>query len=69
MNEFPNCPVCGDPIDYCQGHGQICCEHCGEPLDGNNAEIFTPSHPEKDSIIVHAEPCATHLFKNGYEIA
>ena len=19
--EFPNCPVCGDPIDYCAGHG------------------------------------------------
>lgn len=21
------CPVCGDPIDYCQGHGQI-----GDPI-------------------------------------
>lgn len=21
--EYDNCPECGDPIDYCQGHGEI----------------------------------------------
>ncbi len=20
-DEYPPCPICGDPIDYCQGHG------------------------------------------------
>ena len=20
---FPACPACGDPIDYCQGHGEM----------------------------------------------
>jgi len=47
------------------------CEYCGEALTEQDdlAEIYTPSHPEKASIIVHAEPCATNLFKQGYEIA
>ena len=26
-NYFSACPVCGDPIDYCQGHGSI-----GDPI-------------------------------------
>jgi hypothetical protein len=21
--EYPPCPICGDPIDYCQGHGEL----------------------------------------------
>lgn len=32
-NEYAKCPICGEPIDYCQGHGAAedpCCEHCGE---------------------------------------
>ena len=24
---YPHCPACGDPIDYCQGHGEI-----GDPV-------------------------------------
>lgn len=23
MSEYPQCPVCGEPVDYCQGHGTI----------------------------------------------
>ena len=23
LEEFPACPTCGDPIDYCQGHGSV----------------------------------------------
>lgn len=23
VDEYPPCPECGDPIDYCQGHGTI----------------------------------------------
>lgn len=22
-DEYPPCPICGEPIDYCQGHGPI----------------------------------------------
>jgi hypothetical protein len=22
-DEYPRCPKCGDPIDFCQGHGEI----------------------------------------------
>lgn len=22
LAEYPACPLCGDPIDYCQGHGE-----------------------------------------------
>lgn len=24
---YDECPVCSDPIDYCQGHGEIGDEH------------------------------------------
>lgn len=23
LDEFPECPACGEPIDYCLGHGSI----------------------------------------------
>jgi hypothetical protein len=29
LDEYPNCPICGDPIDYCQGHGDGA---AGDPL-------------------------------------
>lgn len=22
-DDYPACPICGDPIDYCQGHGEL----------------------------------------------
>lgn len=22
IEEYPPCPICGDPIDYCLGHGE-----------------------------------------------
>lgn len=25
-DSYPNCPICGDPIDYCQGHGAFILE-------------------------------------------
>ena len=21
--DYPDCEICGDPIDYCQGHGEL----------------------------------------------
>ena len=27
MDPYGLCPVCGEPIDYCQGHGEI-----GDPV-------------------------------------
>lgn len=23
LDDYPGCPACGEPIDYCQGHGEI----------------------------------------------
>jgi len=42
----PRCPACGDPIDYCQGHGEI-----GDPagraiLDAHDAGDHSGCHPE-----------------------
>lgn len=39
------CPACGDPIDYCQGHGEI-----GDPagcaiLDAHDDGYHTTCHP------------------------
>lgn len=40
------CPACGDPIDYCQGHGEI-----GDPagraiLDAHDEGDHTQCHPD-----------------------
>jgi len=47
----PECPACGEPIDYCQGHGDI-----GDPLgadilrrhdDGDHAHCLTICSPSE----------------------
>lgn len=32
--DYGECPVCGDPIDYCQGHPSAPCVKCGQPTAG-----------------------------------
>lgn len=40
--EFPKCPICQEPIDYCQGHGVAntvkTCGICGERFTGSHDE-------------------------------
>lgn len=42
------CPACGNPIDYCQGHGEI-----GDPagnriLNDHDNDTHNGCHPESD---------------------
>lgn len=48
---WTDCPACGDPIDYCQGHGDI-----GDPLgadilrrhdDGDHSHCLTMCSPSE----------------------
>lgn len=44
--DVARCPACGDPIDYCQGHGEI-----GDPagfaiLEAHDAGDHTGCHPD-----------------------
>jgi hypothetical protein len=45
-DEFPACPICADPIDYCQGHGE---DNAGPWVvvlpDGRSVGRFTLSDP------------------------
>jgi hypothetical protein len=29
---YPACDICGDPSDYCQGHGEIAAERSGASI-------------------------------------
>lgn len=42
------CPACGQPIDYCQGHGEI-----GDP---QGAAILA-AHDEGNHMLCHPEGC------------
>jgi hypothetical protein len=48
------CPACGEPTDYCQGHGSI-----GDP---GGAAILA-SHAEDDHTYCDPEACMTETFK------
>jgi|GEM_PF-2563844 len=43
-----NCPACGDPIDYCQGHGEI-----GDPAGFARLE----AHDDGDHSDCHPDGC------------
>lgn len=46
------CPACGDPIDYCQGHGEI-----GDPA----GRAILDAHDDGDHSQCHPEGCAYSL--------
>lgn len=37
MSDYPDCPICDEPIDYCPGHGEI-----GD-LDDLGLEYISPA--------------------------
>lgn len=45
---LPVCPVCGDPIDYCQGHGPIGDPNGWELMQHHNDGDHTWCHPNSD---------------------
>ena len=58
------CPICGDSIDYCLGHGvansQEKCDVCGEHFTGSVheeiAEMYNPTGEEPHAhVICHAQ--------------
>lgn len=60
--ETSSCPVCGEPIDYCQGHGEI-----GDPFgaailadhdDGKHEQCHPAGCPDapRDPIEVYGTP-------------
>lgn len=48
MNDYPSCPVCGAPIDYCQGHGEI-----GDPVGYRRMQ----AHDNGDHSECHPDGC------------
>lgn len=46
--DYPACPICGDPIDYCLGHADQCRE-CGRDL-------------APDSVSYHCDSCDNELY-------
>lgn len=40
------CPACGEPIDYCQGHGEVGDPHGRAILDAHDAGDHSGCHPE-----------------------
>lgn len=32
---YPDCPICGEPIDYCLGHGAFLSEQDAQPETGS----------------------------------
>lgn len=42
------CPACGDPIDYCQGHGEL-----GDP----SGALILHLHDQGDHSVCHPEGC------------
>ena len=49
MDEYigePNCPACGQPIDYCQGHGSLGDPHGAEILAMHDRDNHSQCHPD-----------------------
>lgn len=42
----PRCPACGDPIDYCQGHGEVGDPAGAEVLGLHDTGIHDHCHPD-----------------------
>ncbi len=49
MEDESRCPACGDPIDYCQGHGEI-----GDPA---GARILAAHYDEDEHGECHPDGC------------
>jgi hypothetical protein len=54
--EVERCPVCAEPIDYCQGHGEIGDPDGAEILARHDADDHGGCHPQADCRIENAAP-------------
>ena len=48
MDTFERCPACGDPIDYCQGHGPMGDPYGFATLYGHDQGDHRLCHPNAE---------------------
>lgn len=70
--DYPRCGECGEPIDYCQGHGladgQTRCVLCGGK--GADAEMYGQSrHGFADALVDHGNVHSECGLSAGWDVA